>query len=178
MSTLNKKYKILKANSNLLNIADIFKNNSFLAFFQIKHLNFKDLIDLKKTIYSLNLKTFVCKNTYLKKKISFLNLPKDFVCSITQGNLIIIYSQTKLSVLNNNKAFLLAFLQNKLKLIPLFFYFCNKFLFANNFVNLLKSSEKDMFIQLISFLEMNNKNILNNLVLPSKMLINSLNYKK
>ena len=178
MLTSNKKYKILKSNSSLLNLTHIFKNNSFLAFFQIKHLNFKDLIELKKIICLLNLKTFMCKNTYLKKKISLLHIPANFNSSITQGNLLIIYSFNKFSDFDFNKVSLLNFFQNKLKLIPLFFYICKKVVFLNNFVSFLKLSDKDMFVQLIYLLENNNKNVLNNILSPNKMLVSTLKYVK
>jgi hypothetical protein len=178
MSISNKKYKILKSNSSLLNLTHIFKNNSLLAFFQIKHLNFKDFIELKKTMYLLNFKVVICKNAYLKKKISLLNIPINFISNVTQGKLLIVYSINELGSLNSSKVLLLNFFQNNLKLIPLFFYFCKKIIFLNNFVSFLKLSEKDMFAQLIYLLENNNKNVINNILTSNKKLVNTLEHVK
>lgn len=172
MST--KKYKIFKTNSSLTNLDNILNKSTFISLFQVKHLNSYGCIELKKIASLLQLKTFVCKNTFFKRKISLLQLPSNISQNIIQGNLIILYSFEDFLTLDKNKNLFLNFLTSKTHVISLFFYVYNKFLFFDKFIKFFNTSEKKMFIQLIHLLENNNNIVSNNLVTSNKMILDLL----
>jgi len=75
--------------------------------------------------------------------------------TITQGNLVILYSFSNLPSLETINNIL-----NKAKLLVLFFYFFKKFVFLNKLSVLLENYKHNFAINLIILLENHRKNIL------------------
>ena len=147
-----KKYKKFRSTSIFLKISNIFKNSTFIGFFQSKSFNLDEWIQIKQLIFNLNLKIIVCKNTFLKKDVF---LPSALMPTITQGNLVILYSFSNLPSLETINNIL-----NKAKLLVLFFYFFKKFVFLNKLSVLLENYKHNFAINLIILLENHRKNIL------------------
>ena len=161
----SKKYKTLRSTYILSNLNHILKKSAFIGFFQLKSLDFENSIQIKQLTFGLNLKTFVCKNSFLKQNKL---IPSLLLSSISQGCIVVLYSSSKLSnfdILNN--------IINKTKLLPLFFCFENKFIFLKTLLLLSNTSKMDSFIQLINLLN-NHNNRLNNIFVISNSNIQNL----
>jgi len=154
----SKKYKILHSAHILSNLNNISKKSLFVGFFQLKCLDFDSLILIKKKTFLLNLRTFICKNTFTKKNKL---LPFSFLPSVSQGSLVIIYSIKALPVHET-----IIDLIDKTKLLPLFFSIQNKIIFFKNLGLLLNKSRTEFLILLIELLDTHNRKI-NNLFIIS-----------
>jgi len=154
----SKKYKILRSIYILSNLNNILKKSTFIGFFQLKSLDFENSIQIKQLTLGLNLKTFVCKNSFLKQNKL---IPLSLLSSVSQGCVVILYSFSKFSnfdIFNN--------IANKTKLLPLFFYFENKFMFLKKLLLLSNISKTDKLIELIYLLNTHNSKI-NNIFIVS-----------
>lgn len=149
----SKKYKTLRSAYIISNLNYIFKKSAFIGFFQLKSLDFENSVLIKQLIFGLKLQTFVCKNSFLKKN-KLLSPP--LFSPISQGPIIIVYSFFEL--LNFN---IINTIIHKAKLVPLFFYFDNKFMFLKTLLLLSNMSKINLFIHLINLLNNHNSKISN-----------------
>lgn len=147
----SKRYKTLRSVYIISNLNHIFKESTFIGFFQLKSLDFENSILIKQLTFRLNLKTFVCKNSFFKKNKLF---PPQLLLSISQGPIVAIYSFVKLlnfDIVNK--------IINDIKLEPLIFYFNNKFMFLKTLLLLSNVSKNDLFVQMINLLDNHNSKI-------------------
>ena len=166
MTMSSKKYKKFRATTTFLRLSKILKKSIFIGFFQFKSFNLNEWVKIKQLVFDLNLKTVICKNTYLQKNIS---LPSTLLPVITQGNLFILYSFSNLPTLK-----IINDILNKSKIIGLFFYFFKKFVFLNKLSELLDRCQDNILIRLVILLENHRKNILSILLNSNQYIFNVL----
>jgi len=70
----SKKYKTLRSIYIISKLNYALKKSVFIGFFQLKSLDFENSIQIKQLTFGLNLKTFICKNSFLKQN-KLLPLP-------------------------------------------------------------------------------------------------------
>jgi len=161
----SKKYKTLRSIYIVSKLNHALKKSVFIGFFQLKSLDFENSIQIKQLTFGLNLKTFICKNSFLKQNKL---LPSPLLSSIPQGPIVILYSFSKPSNFDVVNKML-----SKTKLVPLLFCFENKFMYLKTLLSLSNVSKTDLYIQLISLL--NNHNIkINNIFIFSNSNIQTL----
>ena len=175
---LIKKYKILKSKSTLLNLNKIVKKSSFFCFAQIKQLNHNEWLFLKQLVYPLGLNILVCKNTFLKRKNVLLNSNKNLWNSLSYGNVVIIYCFKNITSFSTKKFFSLDFLQKRMIISPLIFYFLGRFLFFKDFLENSNNLKNESFSNFIYILEQCSLSIPNKLILANKCLLSCLETKK
>lgn len=175
---LIKKYKTVKSISISSNLNNIIRNSSFFCLVQVKYLNHNEWLVLRQVARSFNLSIFVCKNNSLKSKNILLNLPNHLKNSLCYGNLIMLYSNSKLFSSLINRFFVAELLLKKIRICPLIFYSLNRFFFPKHFLNIYKTSKDKAFNNLIYILQFHSYNILNKLTLPNKLLLTNLNSKR
>lgn len=163
----SKKYKTLQSSHILSNLSDISKKSLFIGVFQLKSLDYESLIFIKQQTFPLNLKTFVCKNTFVKKNKLFSSLS---LSSVSEGPIFIFYSF--LSLPNYEK---IIDIVNKTKLLPLFFSIENKLIFFKNLPLLLNKSKTEFLVSLVKLLDYHNKR-LNSILMNSNSYLQYLLY--
>lgn len=161
-------YKKYKHRINKFHVESIFKQNVFVAVFQIKSLNANDWVDLKKIASELNLKLFICKYIFLKKNVFNKNITE--YDNLYNGNVLILYSNEFLFFSLKQ----VLFVNNK-NIVLLHFYLYGRFLFSHNYTSLIESSTKKNFVQLIFLLECKKIDFLNSMLVSHNFLI-SLNH--
>jgi len=159
-------YKKFRATSTSLKLSNIFKKSTFIGFFQSKSFNLDEWIKIKQLIFNQNLKIIVCKNTFLKKNVL---IPSILMPTITQGNLVILYSFPNLPTLEVINSIL-----SKAKLLVLFFYFLKKFVFLKKLSVLLENYKSNLVINLMVLLENHRKNMLTLLTNSNRSILNVL----
>lgn len=161
-----KKYKKFRAINISLKLSNIFKKSTFIGFFQFKSFNLDEWIKIKQLIFNQNLRIIICKNTFLKKNIL---IPSILMPTITQGNLVILYSFSSLPTLEIVNSIL-----SKAKLLVLFFYFLKKFVFFKKLSVLLENYKANLVINLMVLLENHKKNMVTLLTNSNRCILNLL----
>ena len=161
-----KKYKKFRATNISLKLSNIFKKSTFIGFFQFKSFNLDEWIKIKQLIFNQNLRIIICKNTFLKKNIL---IPSILMPTITQGNLVILYSFSSLPTLEIVNSIL-----SKAKLLVLFFYFLKKFVFLKKLSVLLENYKANLVINLMVLLENHKKNMVTLLTNSNRCILNLL----
>jgi len=161
-----KKYKKFRATNISLKLSNIFKKSTFIGFFQFKSFNLDEWIKIKQLIFNQNLRIIICKNTFLKKNIL---IPSILMPTITQGNLVILYSFSSLPTLEIVNSIL-----SKAKLLVLFFYFLKKFVFFKKLSVLLENYKANLVINLMVLLENHKKNMVTLLTNSNRCILNLL----
>jgi hypothetical protein len=165
---LCKKYKKLKTITVPLNLSKIIKDNNFIGFFQPKYLNLDNLIQIKQMNSKLNLNFLFCKNSYIKRDSS---IPAQLSSYMVQGNFILLYSH-----LQPNNLEIMNSLINKVKLLPLFFYIFDKFVFLQQSYLLLKNPIDKLFIYLTVLINYYNKSFISLLTNSNQCIYNVLKF--
>jgi len=161
-----KKYKKFRAINISLKLSNIFRKSTFIGFFQFKSFNLDEWIKIKQLIFNQNLRIIICKNTFLKKNIL---IPSILMPTITQGNLVILYSFSSLPTLEIVNSIL-----SKAKLLVLFFYFLKKFVFFKKLSVLLENYKANLVINLMVLLENHKKNMVTLLTNSNRCILNLL----
>ena len=161
-----KKYKKFRATNISLKLSNIFKKSTFIGFFQFKSFNLDEWIKIKQLIFNQNLRIIICKNTFLKKNIL---IPSILMPTITQGNLVILYSFSSLPTLEIVNSIL-----SIAKLLVLFFYFLKKFVFFKKLSVLLENYKANLVINLMVLLENHKKNMVTLLTNSNRCILNLL----
>ena len=161
-----KKYKKFRATNISLKLSNIFKKSTFIGFFQFKSFDLDEWIKIKQLIFNQNLRIIICKNTFLKKNIL---IPSILMPTITQGNLVILYSFSSLPTLEIVNSIL-----SKAKLLVLFFYFLKKFVFLKKLSVLLENYKANLVINLMVLLENHKKNMVTLLTNSNRCILNLL----
>jgi len=161
-----KKYKKFRAINISLKLSNIFRKSTFIGFFQFKSFNLDEWIKIKQLIFNQNLRIIICKNTFLKKNVL---IPSILMPTITQGNLVILYSFSSLPTLEIVNSIL-----SKAKLLVLFFYFFKKFVFLKKLSVLLENYKANLVINLMVLLKNHKKNMVTLLTNSNWCILNLL----
>ena len=116
----------------------------------------------------LNLNFLFCKNSYIKRDSS---IPAQLSSYMVQGNFILLYSH-----LQPNNLEIMNSLINKVKLLPLFFYIFDKFVFLQQSYLLLKNPIDKLFIYLTVLINYYNKSFISLLTNSNQCIYNVLKF--
>jgi ribosomal protein L10 len=150
----------LKNNIFISNLLTITKNNNFIFFFHLKHLDSKDWSLLKIKLSKYAIKILFCKYSFLKKFfMNYFNLSKKLI----KGNFVILYSNDFNIV---NDFFYNSFL-HKESVFPLYIFFYKRLIYFDNYKLFLE--DQLPYIRLINLLTYSNMSILNSINLKNNL---------